>query len=195
MNYNRRSGTTSPRLEEIRMFGKRLLSRLALSVAALGVLAPAAPAGDWFWYPQALFYRPWDWSNSYWPSNYLYFTGSNFFAYYAVHYPMGGEDTYIVTPADIKWVRDQRKALLEIRVPYADAALTFDGKRMYREGRMRRFVTPKLEAGSRYTYEVQASWLDDSGKDVKQTKQVQVAAGQRVLVDFTQNGNGNGNGK
>jgi uncharacterized protein (TIGR03000 family) len=176
------------------MFGKRLLARLALSVAALGVLAPAAPAGDWFWYPQALFHRPWDWPNSHWPSYYLFSTGTDFYGYYSVHYPMGGEDTYLVTPADIKWMRHPGTALIEIRVPYADAAVTFNGKRMYREGRLRRFVTPKLEADSHYTYEVQASWLDDTGKDVKQTKQVKVAAGQRVLVDFTQS-NGNGNGK
>jgi uncharacterized protein (TIGR03000 family) len=178
------------------MFGKHMLTRLVLSAAALVVLVPVAPASDWFWYPQALFYRPWDWPNSHWPSYYLFFTGTGYYGYYSVHYPMGGENSYIVTPADIKWIRDPSKALIEVRVPYADAALSFDGKRMYREGRLRRFVTPKLETGTPYTYEIQASWLDDSGRDIKQTKQVKVAPGARVLVDFTQpNGNGNGNGK
>src|SRR5581483_2905021 len=87
------------------MFGKHMLTRLVLSVAALVVLVPVAPASDWFWYPQALFYRPWDWPISHWPSNYLFFTGTGYYGYYSVHYPMGGENSYIVTPADIKWIR------------------------------------------------------------------------------------------
>jgi uncharacterized protein (TIGR03000 family) len=168
------------------MFGKRFLSRLVLSVAALVVVAPAAPAGDWFWYPQLLFDRPWDWPNSHWPSYYLYFTGTNYYGYYSVHYPMGGEDKYTVTPADIKWIRDPNKALVEVRVPFFDATVFFDGQRMFREGVRRRYVTPKLEPGSGYTYEIRAAWIDEAGNDVRQTRTVRVAPGQRVVVDFNE---------
>jgi uncharacterized protein (TIGR03000 family) len=180
------------------MFGTRLLSSLALTVAALAVLTPATRAGDWFWYPHDLFHRPWDWPNGHWPSTYLYFTGSTYYGYYSVHYPMGGEDFYIVTPADIKWIRDPSRVLIEVRVPFPDATVIVDGQRMYREGIMRRFVSPRLQLGAKYLYEVQATWLDKNGIEQKETKQVKCSPGERLLVDFIKpNGLENGifNGK
>jgi uncharacterized protein (TIGR03000 family) len=167
------------------MSGKRFPTRLFLSAIAALLLAQPATAGDWFWYPQVMWHMPWDYPNGHWPSYYLYSTNTDYYGYYVVHSPMGGESTYTVTPADIALLRDPRRGLVEIRVPDIYAEITVDGRHMFREGPRRRYVSPPLEAGERYVYEVKATWYDDNEKEVRQTRKVRIRAGERVVVDFT----------
>jgi uncharacterized protein (TIGR03000 family) len=70
-----------------------------------------------------------------------------------------------------------------VRVP-ARAELWFDGVRTRQAGAQRLFRSPPLEAGRQYHYTVTARWRQ-AGRPVERTRQVNVGAGARVLLDFT----------
>jgi uncharacterized protein (TIGR03000 family) len=76
--------------------------------------------------------------------------------------------------------------LFRVRVP-ADAEVWFSGQQTVQRGSQRRFVTPPLEDGQVWKYEVRARWKQD-GKDVEQTRRIAVHAGDRVTVDFLSEG-------
>ncbi|MBY0525861.1 MAG: TIGR03000 domain-containing protein [Gemmataceae bacterium] len=73
----------------------------------------------------------------------------------------------------------------EVRVPDAEAAVTFDGDATRQTGTKREFESPPLERGKTFDYEVTARWKEN-GKEVTRIRVVSVEAGKRVVVDFTQ---------
>jgi uncharacterized protein (TIGR03000 family) len=75
-------------------------------------------------------------------------------------------------------------AFLEIRVP-PDAELRIGNFQARQTGEVRYFVSPPLPRGREYTYEIRARW-QKNGKDVVRTRQVDVWAGARKIVDFTE---------
>ncbi len=79
---------------------------------------------------------------------------------------------------------DSRSALIDIRVP-PDAQITFDGDRTAQTGPNRLFSSPPLDRGQAYHYTVKARWTEN-GRQVDRTRRVEVRAGQRTTVDFTQ---------
>jgi uncharacterized protein (TIGR03000 family) len=52
-------------------------------------------------------------------------------------------------------------------------------------GSVRFFVSPRLPRGREYTYEIRIRW-QNKGKEMVQTRQVDVWAGARKIVDFTE---------
>jgi uncharacterized protein (TIGR03000 family) len=82
-----------------------------------------------------------------------------------------GEDT---VPTD--------KALLVVRLP-ANAVLTIGDAPTRQTGTERLFLSPALEPGKSYRYELVATW-EDSGKPKTVTRFAGVKAGQRTVVDF-----------
>jgi uncharacterized protein (TIGR03000 family) len=54
-------------------------------------------------------------------------------------------------------------------------------------GSQRYFATPPLEPGKTFTYEVEATWQDANGKQVRRTREVTVQANQPAMVNFTDN--------
>jgi uncharacterized protein (TIGR03000 family) len=74
-------------------------------------------------------------------------------------------------------------AMLELRVP-EKAEVWFEGDKTSQSGAVRHFVSPSLEPGRIFTYDIRARWTDANGKPVDRTKQVKVQAGGRVGVDF-----------
>ncbi|HEX3315173.1 MAG TPA: TIGR03000 domain-containing protein [Gemmataceae bacterium] len=78
-------------------------------------------------------------------------------------------------PADEAYVR--------VLVPDANAEVLLEGKATDVLGRDRLFSSPKLDPGSKYTYTVTASWLDQ-GHLVRQTREVALTAGQVSIADF-----------
>lgn len=72
-------------------------------------------------------------------------------------------------------------ALLRVLVP-ADADLWFDGRPSTRTGAERLFVTPPLESGHGYVYEIRARW-----PGANNTRAVHVRPGDRVTIDFHDN--------
>jgi uncharacterized protein (TIGR03000 family) len=83
------------------------------------------------------------------------------------------------------WLLDRpqpQPAFVTVRVPSADAEVWFDDHRTQQAGLERVFESPALQAG-KYSYHVRAKWRQN-GKDMEQTRTVQVQPGQRVMVDF-----------
>jgi uncharacterized protein (TIGR03000 family) len=64
-----------------------------------------------------------------------------------------------------------------------DVRLSVDGQPTRFTAPEQRFVTPQLEAGKSYFYEIQATVARD-GKDVSVTRKVTVRAGEEARVDF-----------
>jgi uncharacterized protein (TIGR03000 family) len=77
-------------------------------------------------------------------------------------------------------------AIIQVRVQ-SDAKLTFNGKETSQTGSQRYFATPPLEPGKTFTYEVEATWQDANGKQVRRTREVTVQANQPAMVNFTDN--------
>ncbi|HEV3120046.1 MAG TPA: TIGR03000 domain-containing protein, partial [Gemmataceae bacterium] len=73
-------------------------------------------------------------------------------------------------------------AQVTVNVP-ADARVWFEGMPTTSTGPVRHFQSPSLTSGSRYNYDVRASW-NENGHEVTQTQQVEVTAGARVNVSF-----------
>jgi uncharacterized protein (TIGR03000 family) len=76
-----------------------------------------------------------------------------------------------------------RPVVVTIRVPAPDAEVWFDGQRTQVEGTERVFESPALQPG-KYAYQIRAKWRQD-GRDMEETRTVQVQPGERVTVDFT----------
>ncbi len=72
--------------------------------------------------------------------------------------------------------------LITVRVP-ANAEILIDGNKMTQQGTLRQFVSPTLERGSTYSYEVQAKWTEN-GQEVNRTQKVEFQPGQQRSVDF-----------
>ncbi len=74
-------------------------------------------------------------------------------------------------------------AYLNVKVP-ATAKLEIQGRLTLATGEMRRFVSPPLPAGKKYTYTVIAVWTGADGKEEKRSEEVQVFPGRTADVDF-----------
>jgi uncharacterized protein (TIGR03000 family) len=72
---------------------------------------------------------------------------------------------------------------LRVEVP-ADAQVWVAGAQTKQTGTVREFVSPPVTPGQDYNYDVRATWTDETGQVVDQTKQVPVHAGSQVLVNF-----------
>src|SRR5262249_23760235 len=94
---------------------------------------------------------------------------------YAVLY---GAPAVTVTPS----VAQDLAARLDLIVPGA-AAVWIEGVATKQTGGVRKFVSPPLEPGSRYAYQVRARWSRD-GRPLDQVHQITVRAGDLVRVDF-----------
>jgi uncharacterized protein (TIGR03000 family) len=74
-------------------------------------------------------------------------------------------------------------ASLDLRVP-ASAEVTFETEKTTQTGAVRSFESPPLTPGRDYVYEIKATWTEN-GREVVRTRQVNVRAGEQVMVDFT----------
>jgi uncharacterized protein (TIGR03000 family) len=79
-------------------------------------------------------------------------------------------------PADVT-------AHFTVKVP-AGANIWINGAQTNLLGTVREFQTDSLTPGDQYTYEIQARWKNDDGREVTQSQQVVVTAGAHVRVDF-----------
>lgn len=76
-------------------------------------------------------------------------------------------------------------AHLILRVP-ADAELWFNGTKIAAEGTVRKYASPPLTPGRRYTYSIRAQW-QKNGQTIKATREVHVKAGTHIDMDLTKN--------
>jgi uncharacterized protein (TIGR03000 family) len=80
--------------------------------------------------------------------------------------------------------KNAKPATIRLYVP-ADAQIVFDGYKTEQTGTVRRFISPPLLPGQTYKYDLKASWKAD-GKEVVQTKEVRIQAGQETTLDLRQ---------
>src|SRR5262249_61399111 len=111
----------------------------------------------------------------YQPYTYGYYNQPDYADYYTYNPTDQGYTSFYSGPAE-----DQNAARISVVVP-PNAQVFFDGEKTSQRGQFRRFVTPALEQGQNYTYEIRAVW-DDNGNKVERTRKVQVRAGQQSSV-------------
>jgi uncharacterized protein (TIGR03000 family) len=70
-----------------------------------------------------------------------------------------------------------------VRAP-AGAELWFNGTKVTGEGEVRKFASPALTLGQRYSYEVRAQWTQN-GQTITKTHELTVKAGAHIDVYFT----------
>jgi uncharacterized protein (TIGR03000 family) len=79
----------------------------------------------------------------------------------------------------------QQSVNMKVIVPTADAQVWFENKATTQQGMERFFHSPSLDPGYTYAYTVKARWIE-GGQTVTRERQVNVQAGQNILVDFDQ---------
>jgi uncharacterized protein (TIGR03000 family) len=124
-----------------------------------------------------------------------YYPDFGYGPYYSAYYYGGGAmpewyyDTTVRLPAEMPQVDGagvpaDLSAHLNVRVP-ADAEFWVDGTQTKQSGSLRQFVSPPLEAGQDYSYELKARWVEN-GREVVQTRRIPVFSGLWRTIDFTQ---------
>jgi uncharacterized protein (TIGR03000 family) len=78
---------------------------------------------------------------------------------------------------------EEQKAYVHVRVFPAHAKITFQGSMTRNIGSSRLFVSPPLEPGENYTYEIGVTW-DENGRTITQNRKVLVRAGDHLSVVF-----------
>jgi uncharacterized protein (TIGR03000 family) len=75
------------------------------------------------------------------------------------------------------------QAVIDVRVPVANADVYFEGINTRQQGEKRGFMSPTLQTGLTFYYKVSAKWRDGD-KVVEREKSVGVRAGETTVVDF-----------
>jgi uncharacterized protein (TIGR03000 family) len=73
-------------------------------------------------------------------------------------------------------------ALINLWVP-ANAEVWLSGEKTASTGSERSFVTPSLEAGRRFAYDIRVRWIE-KGKPVEKVKKVSVHPGDRLTLSI-----------
>lgn len=73
---------------------------------------------------------------------------------------------------------------LEVRGP-ADAELWIDDAKTVHKGAVREFISPPVEPGRQYAYQIKVRWMEN-GAERERTGKVPVRPGQLVRVDVNQ---------
>jgi len=77
---------------------------------------------------------------------------------------------------------DRSRAAITVHVPQG-ATLWFDGTKTTQTGGLRSFISPPLQAGQNYAYNVRARWTEN-GKVREENRTVKVHAGDRLEVNL-----------
>ncbi len=77
------------------------------------------------------------------------------------------------------------RSMVKVTVPAADAELLIDGQTTRTTGKSREYVTPELEAGKKYAYELRVVWKPDPFTTLSRTRTIKFVAGEDVPVDMT----------
>jgi len=95
----------------------------------------------------------------------------------------------VVVDEDYAYGAMATTAEMVLRVP-PGAEVWFNGtKAQGQTGSVRPFVTPALEPGWDYSYDVRVRWMQ-SGREVEQTRHITVRAGDRLTLNLAARPNG-----
>jgi len=181
--------------------------RRIFAMSVLGCLLAAGPAAAqdrWYsvWAHRAGSsggHRHWqrgsspDWGN--WYGGYPYYDNLSDFSRYTDPYDSGyggrvnsdftvAKDTAFQTPLISRRSTATGTATIEVRVPSAQAQVSFDGHETAARGTQRRYESPALQVGQTYHYNVTATWMEN-GRRVTRDLQVSINAGRLAVADFT----------
>jgi uncharacterized protein (TIGR03000 family) len=98
---------------------------------------------------------------------------------FAASAPITSRRSYYEAPAETSSVK--KSATLNLLVPI-DAQVWIEGSPTSLAGWQRRFVSPPLEPGRNYTYDIQVSWVH-GGREVTRNRHITVHAGE--VIDLT----------
>ncbi len=77
----------------------------------------------------------------------------------------------------------EQVAYLHVRVSPPHAEISFEGSKTSQIGTSRLYVSPPLNQGQNYSYDIRVSW-NNNGQVVTQDRKVTVRAGDRLSVVF-----------
>jgi len=77
---------------------------------------------------------------------------------------------------------NEKPTRIEVQVP-ENAQVWIEGKKMASTGTTRRFVTPTLNPGRTYTYDIRVQWNQD-GRDVSTDRQITIRGGEQKKLAF-----------
>jgi uncharacterized protein (TIGR03000 family) len=78
------------------------------------------------------------------------------------------------------------RAYITIQLPVDRADVWIEGVNSVQDKASQDYVSPPLETGKKYYYEVRARWTDAYGKPVEAKRSFPIQPGKPLLVDFTQ---------
>jgi uncharacterized protein (TIGR03000 family) len=90
--------------------------------------------------------------------------------------------SYYRGPGEMEGPQNEMHAYLEVRLP-PSASVTIEGERTTQRGPRRLFVSPPVESGHNYVYDLTARWMED-GREVVRTEKVHVRPGRTTVVDL-----------
>ena len=79
--------------------------------------------------------------------------------------------------------RSPNSVEIQVRVP-ANAEIWFEQEKTSQTGSLRRFLSPPLEPGMEYTYDIRARWRDENGQQLERTRKLSICAGERHALNF-----------
>src|SRR5437879_6035071 len=86
----------------------------------------------------------------------------------------------------VDYARDSGNSVaVRVNVPTSEASLWVEGETTQQKGRERAFISPPLQAGRTYFYDIRATWMEN-GRQVSRQKTVRIRLGQEVMVNFTE---------
>jgi uncharacterized protein (TIGR03000 family) len=129
--------------------------------------------------------------NTWFPSRTTGFSTAPLFPYASASFPYGYGYTAREAPEEtqrkpfvpeMSVTPDPNSATMDVHVP-ADAQIWFEGSKTGQHGDLRTFVSPPLEPGRKFGYDIRARWTE-AGKEIDETQHVSVRAGEHVQVEF-----------
>jgi len=79
---------------------------------------------------------------------------------------------------------DKTRARIDMQVPAANAKVYLDGVLTKQTGLNRRFVTPKINPGRQYSFDVEVVWQDETGMSHQLRRTLNLRAGEMSTLDL-----------
>jgi len=106
--------------------------------------------------------------------DYGYYPNYNYYPDYRYYPDYGYDEGYVAAPVEA--------ARINVQVP-PDATVLVNGIGMTQTGPVRQYVTPPLEPGYQYSYEIRASWMTPSGP-MNNARTVWLNPGDNITVNL-----------
>ncbi len=91
-------------------------------------------------------------------------------------------ETIVYYPAAQPTAQEPARVIIDVKVP-AQAELWIEGKKMSQTGELRRFVSPPLEPGQRYSYDFRIRWKEGS-REATRVRNIDVQPGESYTIDL-----------